>query len=209
MIEAGPLIAFVGAAVLLLVVPGPVTVYILARGMEQGRRGAMVAVLGIQAGEVLHIFVGAIGVGALIASSPFAFTVVTYAGAAYMLGIGVQALITRENHAHDVVPSNRSLWPTFVHSMMINVLTPHTTLFYLAFLPAFVDPARGSASMQFLTLGLVFMLLGLIIEGGFAVLAGSIRSGLSESVRNMAAFRWATGGIYILIGVVLVGNGVT
>lgn len=93
--------------------------------------------------------------------------------------------------------------------MMINVLTPHTTLFYLAFLPAFVDPTRGSASMQFLTLGLVFMLLGLVIEGGYALLVGSIRSGLSESTRKMAANRWVTGGIYILIGVILIGNGVT
>lgn len=194
---------------LLLVMPGPVMVYIAARGFEQGRRGALTAVLGIQAAELVHIVVGAIGLGALIASSATVLTGIAFAGAMYRLGLGVHTLVPRRTMVDPATSPQPFRRATFRHSVMINLLNPHTMLFYLAFLPGFVDPALGSVTVQFLSYGLIFVVLGLVVEGGFALLAGSIRSRIADSARSARICRLVVGGGYIVFGVALAVNGWT
>lgn len=176
------------------------TLYIVARGIEQGTRGALVAVLGVQTAHVLHIVVAVLGVSALLASSSLAFDIMKYSGAAYLMGLGIRAILDAADQPGDLAPPARSLWRTFAQSVTISVLNPLTTLFYLAFLPAFVDPVQGAASTQFVKLGLMHICFGFVVKGGYALVAGSIRTGLMDRALSVRTQGWIVGGVYGLIG---------
>jgi threonine/homoserine/homoserine lactone efflux protein len=201
--DVSTLLAFSVPAMLLLVVPGPVSCYIMARGIEQGRPAAVTVLLGVQCGDLLHIIAAACGFGTLYTSSPVLAGMLTYGGAGYLFLLAVQAVraggvTEREGGVDGSVV--RSLRRVFWQSLLINVLSPQTALFYLAFLPVFITPQRGAVFAQFMMLGICFLLLGLLIEGGYAMNAGW----LGDRLRTNPAFgrvqRWVTGSIYAVIG---------
>src|SRR5215212_9450231 len=160
---------FVVASVVLLRTPGPAVLYIIARSVEQGRTAGLVSVLGIHLGTIVHITAAAVGLSALVVSSALAFAVVKYVGAAYLIWIGIRAL-TAEDHDPEapVVPAE-PLHRVFRDGFVVNLFNPKTAIFFLAFLPQFVDPARGAVHWQILILGLTFMGLGIISDGMFAL----------------------------------------
>lgn len=135
--EASTLVLFATTAFALLLVPGPVTLYIVARGIDQGRPAALVSVLGIQAGDVVYIAAAAVGLSAILVSSSVAFSVVKYLGAAYLVYLGLRTLLTRPSpHALPVGPP-LSLGRVFAQGALVNILNPKTALFFFAFLPQF------------------------------------------------------------------------
>lgn len=199
--DAPTLALFVATTVALLLVPGPVTLYIVARGLDQGRGAALVSVLGIQAGDVVHVAAAALGLSALLATSAVAFSVVKVAGAAYLIYLGLRTLLDR-SEAHSVTAAPPlALRRVFVQAAVVNVLNPKTALFFLAFLPQFVDPNRGSAPAQILLLGGLFMLLGLCCDGAYALLAGALGGLLRGNARFLRLRRYASGGTYLALGV--------
>ena len=209
--DVSTLLAFSVPAMLLLVVPGPVSCYIMARGLEQGRPAAVTALLGVQCGDLGHIVAAACGFSALYTSSPVLASVLTYAGAGYLFLLAVQAV-----RANGVTgsegwaggPGARSLRRVFWQSLLINVLSPQTALFYLAFLPVFIVPERGAVFAQFMMLGIAFLLLGLLIEGGYALTAGWLGGRLRTNPAFGRVQQWVTGSIYAVIGAgVMVGVG--
>ncbi|HYB42720.1 MAG TPA: LysE family translocator [Candidatus Methylomirabilis sp.] len=194
---------FVLAALLLLITPGPAVLYIVARSMDQGRRAGLVSVLGVHTGTVVHVTAAAVGLSALLLASAAAFTAVKFAGAGYLIFLGVRRLLDPAPVAV-LVQAPVSPRRAFIDGVVVNVLNPKTALFFLAFLPQFVDPSRGAIGPQLLALGLVFMMLGFVTDGLYAITAGSAGRWLRASPRFLAGQRWVAGSMYIGLGVAAV-----
>lgn len=194
---------FCAAALSLLVLPGPAVLYIVTRSVDQGRRAGLVSVLGIHTGSVVHVAAAAVGLSALLATSAAAFTVVKLAGAAYLVFMGVRQIRSRAHVVDvDVVPRVASLRRVYGQGVVVNVLNPKTALFFLAFLPQFVDAGRGPAWLQIVVLGLVFIALGMCSDGTYVLVAGA----LSRRLRDNPAFARlrdrVAGSIFVTLGVV-------
>jgi threonine/homoserine/homoserine lactone efflux protein len=192
---------FVVAALVLLLTPGPAVLYIVARSIDQGRRAGLVSMLGVHAGTLVHIAAAAAGLSALLAASATAFSAVKYLGAAYLVYLGVRRILASTPAVGAGPPRERRLRRAFIDGVVVNVLNPKTALFFLAFLPQFVDLSRGHVGVQILALGGIFVALGLITDGGFALTAGTAAQWLRGHPRFLASERWISGGMYIGLGV--------
>lgn len=191
---------FVVAAVVILLIPGPAVVYILTRSVVQGRMAGFVSALGVGVGNMSHVVAATLGLSALLASSALAFSVVKYAGAAYLIVLGVRRLMNgNEVGGEDRAP--RSLRRIFAQGIVVNVLNPKIALFFLAFLPQFVDPARGGVAWQIFFLGLTLVLVGICTDSLYALVGGSAGRFLKNSRAWRRSERWVSGGIYITLGV--------
>jgi threonine/homoserine/homoserine lactone efflux protein len=191
---------FVGAALLLLVVPGPSVLYIVTQSVSHGRRAGMASVAGITTGTLVHIAAATIGLSALLASSALAFDVVKYLGAAYLIVVGVRRLAGLERPDEGRVPGSRSLSRLYRQGIVVNVLNPKTALFFLAFLPQFVDSTRGAAWAQILLLGLLFAALGFLSDGVWALVAGTLGERLRRSRRFPQVQRYVSGSVFVGLG---------
>jgi threonine/homoserine/homoserine lactone efflux protein len=174
---------FLVASALLAIAPGPDIVYVLTRGIAQGRKAGLAAALGFAAGCIFHTLLAALGVAALIRSSPLAFDLVRYAGAAYLVWIGIQALRHRASFAMAEGGEARALLTIFRQSVIGNALNPKVTLFFLSFLPQFVNAQAGHVGWQMGLLGVVFMAVTVVIFGAVAIFSGWI----GERVRRSPA----------------------
>jgi threonine/homoserine/homoserine lactone efflux protein len=193
---------FVTAALVLLLTPGPAVLYIVTRSLDQGRRAGFVSVLGVHAGTLVHVAAAAAGLSAILAASAMAFSVVKYLGAAYLIYLGVRQLLARVADPADAGPAPRPrLRRTFLDGFVVNVLNPKTALFFLAFLPQFVMTARGDVGAQVLGLGLLFVGLGVITDGLYAVGAGTAAHWLRGNPQFARRERWVSGSMYIGLGV--------
>jgi threonine/homoserine/homoserine lactone efflux protein len=199
--EASVLGVFLVAATVLLVTPGPAVLYIVACSMEQGRVAGLVSALGVHAGTLVHVAAAALGLSALLVSSALAFAVVKYLGAAYLVYLGLRKMLARDRPGGRAVVVPRSLRRLFVQGAVVNVLNPKTALFFLAFLPQFVDVARGAVAFQILALGAIFVALGVISDGLYALLAGTAGGWLRRGGRLLRAERYVTGGVFVGLGV--------
>jgi threonine/homoserine/homoserine lactone efflux protein len=192
---------FVVASLVLLLTPGPAVLYIVARSVEQGRAAGLVSVLGIHLGTIVHITAAAVGLSALIVSSALAFAVVKYLGAAYLVWIGIRTLMARDpDTGTPVVPAD-SLRRIFRDGFVVNLFNPKTAIFFLAFLPQFVDPARGRLHWQILVLGLTFMGLGMMSDAIYALVAGMAGEFLRRNRRFLRFQRWFAGLSFIGLGI--------
>jgi threonine/homoserine/homoserine lactone efflux protein len=150
------LLIFVGAAALLLAIPGPAIFYIVGRSMGHSRNAGLVSALGIGVGTLIHTAAAAVGLSALLVSSAAAFSVVKYLGAAYLIYLGVQKLRRDESFDASTDAPRTTLSRVFAQGIVVNVLNPKTALFFFAFLPQFIDPSRGHVATQILSLGILF-----------------------------------------------------
>lgn len=176
--DSTQLLMFIAAGWLLNLTPGPDVLYIVSSALRRGTRAGMVAALGIVSGCFVHVFAAALGVGALLATSATAFTLLKWAGAAYLVWMGVKLLLAKGGGASivpvqakgEAVPVN--LWGVFRQGFLTNVLNPKVALFFLAFVPQFIAPGTENKVAAFLLLGLLFNLNSLPINFGYAWLAG-------------------------------------
>jgi len=193
---------FAVAATLLLLTPGPAVLYVVARSVEQGRIAGLASVFGITTGTLVHVLASTLGLSALLASSALAFALVKYAGAAYLIYMGVRRIFKRtDTPASSLKLPRRSLGRLYRDGFIVNLLNPKTALFFLAFLPQFVDPARGAVPMQIAFLGLLFTLMGLTNDGLYALVAGTAGGWVRRQSRYMDWERYVTGGVFIGLGV--------
>lgn len=200
--SASSISVFAVAGFLLLITPGPAVLYIVARSVEQGRLAGVVSVLGITTGTFVHVAAAAVGLSALLASSALAFAIVKYAGAAYLVYIGLRRLFGRsEVQAGAIELPRRSLRRLYVDGFVVNLLNPKTVLFFLAFLPQFVDPAKGAVASQIAVLGLLFAFMGLLSDGAYALLAGTAGGWMKRRPGYLKAERYVTGSIFVGLGV--------
>jgi len=192
---------FVGAALALLVTPGPAVLYIVTRSVDRGRRAGLVSVLGICTGTLVHVAAAALGLSALLVSSALAFNVVRWLGALYLVILGIRTLLDRDGVSVDVADRGPDdLHSVFRQGVIVNVLNPHTALFFFAFLPQFVNPSRGRLPLQMMTLGLVFVGLSAITDSGWAIAAGAAGHWIKSHPRFARGQRFLTGGALIGLG---------
>ncbi len=188
---------FVPAALVLLAIPGPAVLYVIATSVEGGRRNGLLSVAGVHLGSAVHVVAAVAGLSALIVSSAIAFSTVKYVGAAYLVFVGIKKWLERDEPEPTARPP-RSGRRVFTQGIVVNVLNPKTALFFLAFLPQFVE--RGhTVWTQIGALGLCWIALGLISDGAYALAGGTIGRFLR---RRQRAVRYASGGIFIGLGVV-------
>src|ERR687898_980893 len=198
--DASTFALFVVAALVLLVIPGPSVLYIVARSIEGGRTAGLVSVLGVQTGALVHIAFAAVGLSAILASSAVAFSVVKWLGAAYLVWLGLRSIFGRDEEGGDVAVEPAPLSRVFSQGVIVNTLNPKTALFFLAFLPQFVDPARGAAWTQIMLLGAIFVTLALCTDGLYALLSGTAGGWLARKSQSAAVRRGqrvVSGGFFI------------
>lgn len=194
------LLLFMAAGLALNLTPGPDMLYVGARSTSEGRAAGIVSSLGIATGTLFHITAVALGLSALLAAVPVAYTAVRVAGAVYLLYLGVRALATH-SHAAARSVARAPLGAIFRQGVVTNVLNPKVALFFLAFLPQFVNPARGSAAAQIVVLGLIFDTSGTIVNVGVALGASRAAQRIRDNGRAGSALRKLTGVIFIGLGV--------
>jgi threonine/homoserine/homoserine lactone efflux protein len=198
--DSSTLLLFAAAAMALIVVPGPAVLYIVAQSIDRGRLAGFVSALGIAVGGLVHVTAAAIGLSSLLVSSATAFAAVKYAGAAYLIGLGLYTLLVRREEPTVTVPRERRLRRRFGQGVVVNVLNPKTALFFFAFLPQFVDPEKGSAALQIGVLGLVFVGLAVVTDTVWALAAGSASDRLRGSRRFLAVQRYVSGSVFVGLG---------
>lgn len=199
--EINTLILFTLASLALIVVPGPAVLYVIARSLEQGRLAGLASVLGVGAGALVHFIAVALGLSALLASSALAFSIIKYAGAAYLIYLGFYTLFSKQKVQTTEVVKPRPLGSVFMQGVVVNLLSPKMALFALAFLPQFLDPTRGSLAVQALMLGSIFVAIAFLSDGLYALLAGGLGTWLRQHVGFLRAQRYVSGGVYLALGV--------
>jgi threonine/homoserine/homoserine lactone efflux protein len=198
------MLVFAGAALVLLVIPGPAVLYITTRSVSQGRSAGIASVLGVHLGTLVHVLAAAVGLSALLVRSSVVFHAVKYAGAAYLVYLGVQKLRHR-NRSPELTVRAEPLKRVFWQGVVVNILNPKTALFFFAFLPQFIDPGRGPVAMQAVVFGCLFVALGMVTDGTYAFVSAALGERLRRRARRMEV---ASGLIYIGLGV-LAAKGAT
>lgn len=172
-VEPSTLLTFALGALALILVPGPNVMFIVSQSVTRGRQAGLVSALGVEIGSVVHVTAAVLGLSALLASSATAMSIIKFGGAAYLVYLGVRVLLSRDGAGpHAFAPQERHLSRIFVNGLLINLFNPKVALFFLAFLPQFVDPNRGSVAAQLMVLGLVFCVVGLCCDSIYAVISG-------------------------------------
>ena len=198
---------FIAAALVLLVIPGPAVLYIVTRSVDQGRRAGFMSVLGVAVGSMIHVTAAALGLSALLLSSSIAFESVKYLGAAYLIFLGVQKFVRREDKTEKIERGRLTAFRIFYQGVLANTLNPKTALFFFAFLPQFVNVSRGSVAWQILFLGLTFTLLGICSDGSWALLASAVGDKLKRSSRLLRGERYLAGSVYLGLGLATAFSG--
>ncbi len=192
---------FLLAALGLLLIPGPSVLYILTHSVAQGKRAGLASVLGIELASLVHVIAAALGLSALLLTSAFAFSIVKYLGAAYLIYLGVRTLLAREERQQTAVSAPKSLSQLLTRGFLVNLLNPKTALFFYAFLPQFVNPARGAVAGQILLLGALFVLLASCTDSLYALLGSTVGKVLTRNTGFRHLQRYVTGSMYIVLGV--------
>lgn len=201
--DPAALSVFILASVVLLVVPGPAVLYIVARSIDQGKSAGIASVLGVTAGSAVHIVAAALGLSAILMQSATAFNAVKFAGAAYLIVLGIRKLRERDLPVDAVAPRRTRLGVIFRQGMVVNILNPKTALFFFAFLPQFVEASGGSVAAQVLLLGAVFLAIALVSDGTYALLAAKAGTLLRANLGFALAQRWFAGCVYIALGILM------
>jgi threonine/homoserine/homoserine lactone efflux protein len=199
--DAATFAVFAVAAVTLLLILGPAVLYIVSRSVDQGRAAGFASVAGIHVGSLLHVAAAALGLSALLVSSALAFDAVRYLGAAYLVWLGLQRLLARDEAAGPTRQARDRLGRIFAQGVVVNVLNPKTALFFFAFLPQFVDASAGAVPLQVVVLGATFTGIGLVTDGAYALLAATGAGWLRGRRRVARASRLLSGGVLVGLGV--------
>lgn len=195
------IVLFITTAVVMICTPGPDIIYVTTRGIAQGRNVALLSTLGVCIGYIFHTALAVLGLSALLQTSATAFEVVRYAGAAYLLYLGIRTLLSKESF----IPTNNENLP-IEHSKIIfqgvitSILNPKGILFFMAFLPQFIDAQMGQVPLQMILYGLSFTILCLLIYGMIGYFAGSLGDRLTRQPRIADFMKWFSGSVLIGLG---------
>ena len=191
---------FFAASWMLIITPGPDMIYVITRGISQGRKAGMISAVGVTLGILVHTLFAACGLAIILRTSALAFLAVKFAGAGYLIYLGVKTLSDKSEFEFNRDRPKDGIRKIFVQGLLSNVLNPKIALFFLAFLPQFVNPGQGSSSIQMVYLGLMFALFGIV----FLVLLGYFSGGIGLWLANKQNFaekiRWFTGSVLIVLG---------
>jgi len=195
------IVAFAIASLALLVIPGPAVLYVINRSIADGRSIALAGVAGLELGNFVHVIAATIGLSALIAASATAFGVVKWIGAGYLIFIGIRTIV-RKPEAFSQEQKTLSRRKSFTQGIIVNTFNPKVALFFLSFLPQFIDEKSGSAALQSLILGTLFVAIGLCTDGMYAILASALRTTLLRGKSLPFIQRYVAGSVFVLLGIV-------
>ena len=185
----------------LLLIPGPAVLYVVTRSIEMGRAGGLASVAGITTGTVVHVTLAAVGLSSLVLASKVAFDGVRYAGAAYLVLLGLRRLITRRTDDGVEAAAPRTRRDLYTQGVVVNLTNPKTIVFIFAFIPQFVDVNAGHVWLQIIALGVTFATLGFLSDSCYAFVAGSIADRLRGTPVIARVERWFGGTVLIGLGV--------
>ena len=194
-------ILFVVASWALIVTPGPDMLYVISRGVSQGRAAGLLSAVGVTTGLLVHTSFAALGLSALLHTSALLFAVIKYLGAAYLVYLGVRAFLDKETIGVQGSKEPAAMRTIFTQGLLSNVLNPKVALFFLAFLPQFVDSSGRHIPLQMVALGLVFSLFGVLFLIAVGLSSGQIGSWLAARPGLAGKLRWITGGVLVALGV--------
>ncbi len=198
--SANAILLFALAGIALAVVPGPAVTYIVTQSVDKGRRAGIVSALGVATGGLVHVAAATAGLSALIASSAAAFTVVKLVGAVYLIAVGIRRILSKDDDVLDADMPPASHRKLYAQGVVVNVLNPKTALFFLAFLPQFVDTSHPVAP-QVAVLGVVFVAIAVVSDLSYALLADLLAGRIRRSGTGARVRRYVTGGIFIALGI--------
>lgn len=205
MIAQDTLLAFIVAAFVMVVIPGPTVLFTIGRAMSLGRMGGFLSILGTAIGSIVLVVAVALGVGTVIAQSVVLFTIVKVLGAGYLIFLGVQAIRHRKDAARAMVATQarRSGWRLLTEGFVVGVTNPKSIAFFLAILPQFVDLQAGSVPAQLLLLGVIVVAIGVTCDAVWVLLASAAREWFGRSPRRIEAMGATGGGLMIALGAFL------
>ena len=201
MIDSLSLLGFVAAALVVLITPGPGVLYTIARSLSQGQQAGLISVLGLSAGALFHVIAATLGLSAILLASAIAFDLVKLLGAAYLIYLGLQAILSGRKQIDADTLSERSKNRLFIDGIVVSILNPKIAIFFLAFLPQFVDTESGLVPQQIFFLGVLYVILALLTDGSYALLAGRLRHWLDHRIIRGPLPQYASGIVYLGLGV--------
>lgn len=194
-------VAFGIASIALLVIPGPAVIYVLNRSVADGRNAALAGVAGLEIGNFMHVIAATLGLSAIIAASATAFSTIKWAGAAYLVYVGVRTLLVTPTPP-DSKSASATARKSFTQGIVVNTLNPKVALFFLSYLPQFIDPDQGSPALQSFVLGTLFVILGSMTDATYALTASALRDRLLSGRALPFVQRYIAGSVFVALGVV-------
>lgn len=198
--EVSNIYLFVSVSLILLLSPGPNTIYVVTKGMTEGRNAAFKALLGASTGDLFQVLAASFGLAVLLQASALAFFIIKMLGAGYLLYVGIRCLLNKEKLFEEQAEVKTNGKDLFFTGFVTSALNPKTTLFFLSFLPQFIDTKSVYAQQQMLLLGAVFVIMGLLVLTAYALASAKIRSWITGNDQIQAYFNWITGLIFIGFG---------
>lgn len=198
--EVAKMYLFISVSLILLLSPGPNTIYVVTKGMTEGRNAAFKALLGASTGDLFQVLAASFGLAVLLQASALAFFIIKMLGAGYLLYVGIRCLLSKEKMFEEQAEMKTNGKDLFFTGFVTSALNPKTTLFFLSFLPQFIDTKSVYAQQQMLLLGAVFVIMGLLVLTGYALASVKIRSWVARNDKIQAYFNWVTGLIFIGFG---------
>jgi threonine/homoserine/homoserine lactone efflux protein len=195
------IVAFAIASLALLVIPGPAVLYVINRSIADGRSTALAAVAGLEVGNFMHVVAATLGLSAVIAASATAFGVVKWIGAGYLIYVGLRTL-SRKPVSFSQEQKSLSRRKSFTQGIVVNTFNPKVALFFLSFLPQFIDTENGSTALQSLIIGSIFVVLGMCSDGLYAILASALRGPLLKGKSLPFVQRYVAGSVFITLGII-------
>jgi threonine/homoserine/homoserine lactone efflux protein len=192
---------FLGASILLTIAPGPDNVYVVTQGISRGRKAAVLTAIGMCSGISVHTTAAALGISAIFYSSAVAFSIVKFAGAAYLLFLAWKTVMEQKDIELSGNDRKLSGFALFRRGFIMNVLNPKVALFFLAFLPQFVSQGSGNVALEMIMLGLIFMVQGMIIFTTIGLLSGAIGNYLLKKPKVSRIFSWLTAAVFATLGI--------
>lgn len=200
MIDTSNLTLFVVTSIAVILMPGPAMVFVISNGLTRGPKPSISAALGTTTGVFFHMFCAAFGLAVILKTSAIAFTVVKVAGAAYLVYLAIKTLMSKDPLANQLDESSKPGNSIFWQGIFINILNPKLSIFFLAFLPQFIDPALSSATYQTLALGMIFIAMTILIFIGYGLFASLLRKKVLNSPRILKAIKWCFASVFLALG---------
>ena len=201
MIDTSNFTLFIVTSIAVIFMPGPAMLFVISNGLTRGPKASIAAAFGTTAGVSFYILCAAFGLAVILKTSAIAFTVVKFAGAAYLIYLAIKTLLSKEQIINDLSDNDKTGNSIFWQGIFINVLNPKLSIFFLAFLPQFINPNLTSTTSQTLILGAIFMAMTIFIFIGYGMFASSLRQKVLNSPKTLKVIKWCFASVFMALGV--------
>jgi len=201
MFDCASLLIFISVTAFLVATPGPNTFYIITRSIQGGYHAGIASCAGRLLATLVHIAAAASGLSLIVLSSPSLFNFIKYAGAGYLIWIGAKTIVSKSKSETMAENGDAKYGSIIRHGFLVNLLNPKTALFFLAFLPQFVNPSIGGVTHQFVLLGSILAVVGTTSDSIYVLLAGTVGKWLRNNLTFFRSLRYVAGSVYLSLGV--------